>query len=87
MLAAVGRMALTAYLGTTLICVLIFDGWGAGQFGTWTHSDCLQLVGLISLGWLLFCPVWLRFFRFGPLEWTWRSLTFFRLQTLRRRAG
>lgn len=85
MLAAVGRMALTAYLGTTLICVLIFDGWGAGRFGTMRHAELLQVVGWIWLFWLVACPLWLRVFRFGPAEWLWRSATFLRPQPMRRR--
>lgn len=84
-LAAVGRMALTAYLGTTLICVLIFDGWGAGGFGSWSHAETWWLVSWIWLSWLIFAPAWFTRFQFGPAEWLWRSLTFRRLQPMRLR--
>ncbi|MAW62047.1 MAG: hypothetical protein CMJ94_14615 [Planctomycetes bacterium] len=84
-LAAVGRMALTAYLGTTLICVLIFDGWGAGQFGSWSHAETWRLTSWIWLFWLIAASAWFSFFRFGPMEWLWRSLTFLRPQPMRER--
>lgn len=77
-------MALTGYLATTLVCVLIFDGWGAGQFGSWSHAEAWTLVGWVWLGLLLACPLWLSLFRFGPVEWLWRSLTFLRPQAMRK---
>ena len=80
-------MALTGYIGTTLVCVLVFDGWGASQFGSWSHAETWQLIGWIWLGLLISCRLWLIKFQFGPLEWLWRSLTFLRLQPIRRTAS
>lgn len=84
LLAGIGRTALSNYLLQTIICTSLFYGHGLGWFG---HvSRCQQL--LIVLGvWaflLSVTPIWLRSFRFGPFEWAWRSLTYMKLQPLRR---
>lgn len=81
-LAAVGRMALTNYLMQTIICNFIFLGFGLGMFG---KMDRWELYGVVLGIWvvqLLFSPVWLKFFRFGPAEWLWRSLTYWKLQPI-----
>ncbi|MFN0131397.1 MAG: DUF418 domain-containing protein [Phycisphaerales bacterium] len=85
-LAAVGRMALSCYLMHTLVCIALFDGWALGQWGTWRMSQVAVLVGGIWITQLLICPIWLRLFLFGPAEWTWRSLTHWKLQPFMRRA-
>ena len=41
--------------------------------------------GLIVLFWLIAASAWFSFFRFGPMEWLWRSLTFLRPQPMRER--
>jgi uncharacterized protein len=82
-LAATGRMALTNYLGQTLICVLVFDGWALGQWGDWGIAAQLALVGAIWGAQLIASTIWLRHFRFGPMEWLWRSLTYWRRQPMR----
>jgi uncharacterized protein len=82
-LAAAGRMALTNYLMQTLICTTLFFGWGFGLYG---RLDRMQLAGVIAAVWLFqlaVSPVWLRHFRFGPMEWLWRSLTYWQLQPMR----
>ncbi len=83
-LAAVGRMALTIYLTHTVVCVLIFEGWAFGLWNEMRYFDQMKLVVLICAIQLLLCPLWLRFFRFGPMEWLWRSLSYWRLQPMRR---
>ncbi len=75
-LAAVGRMALTNYLMHTLIAVTIFDGWGFGQWGRWSMAEFAALVAAIWSVQLVLSPLWLARFRFGPVEWVWRSLTY-----------
>ncbi|WP_128896746.1 DUF418 domain-containing protein [Longirhabdus pacifica] len=77
-----GRMAFTNYLTQTLLCYLIFVVGGYyGQVslveGTWIALGILALQMIWS--WL-----WLKQFRFGPLEWLWRSLTYGQLQPLKR---
>jgi uncharacterized protein len=83
-LAAVGQTALSNYLGTTVICTLIFDGWGFGLFGRLPFYKLFYVVAAIwalNVAWSL---TWLKYFRFGPLEWVWRSLTYWRAQPMRR---
>jgi len=82
-LAAVGRMALTNYLMHTLICTLIFYSYGLGLFG---RLERIQLMGVVLAIWVLqlaICQPWLKWFRFGPAEWLWRSLTYRRRQPFR----
>lgn len=83
-ISAAGRAAFTNYLGTSMVMMLIFWGWAGGLYGKLTRSE-LYLVML--LGWavmLLWSKPWLDRFRYGPLEWVWRCLTYGRLFPLRR---
>jgi uncharacterized protein len=82
-LAAVGRAAFTNYLGTTLMMTFVFSGWGLGQFATWPRA-ALYLLAPIAWGtMLIWSPWWLARYRYGPLEWVWRTLARGRLQTMR----
>lgn len=83
-LAAVGRMALTNYVMHTLICVLVFTGLGFGLFGALERYQLYYVVAAIWILQLIVSPIWLRYYRFGPLEWLWRSLTYVERQPLRR---
>jgi uncharacterized protein len=86
LLAAPGRMALTNYLAHSVVCTLLFYGYGLGLFGTVPPWQGLALTFLL---WLVQIPAshaWLARFRFGPVEWLWRSATYGRLQPLRRHA-
>ena len=83
-LGAAGRMALTNYLMQSLICATVFYGWGFGLFGALTRP---QLLGVVIAIWsfqLLMSPIWLKFYRFGPAEWLWRTLSYWRYQPMRR---
>lgn len=81
--AAVGRMALTNYLLHSLILTTVFYGYGLGLYGTvprfWQMAFVVAVIGMQL--WL--SPIWLRHFRFGPVEWLWRSLTYWRRQPFR----
>lgn len=83
-LAAVGRMAFTNYLMQSLIAAFIFYGWGLGHYGSMSRSELLFIVAGVWLFQIAFSVVWLSRFRMGPLEWLWRTLTYLRLQPLRR---
>lgn len=75
-LAAVGRLAFTNYLLQSVICTLLFNGYGLGWFG---HVERIGQFGIMLGVWLfqlIFSVLWLRRFRFGPAEWLWRSLTY-----------
>lgn len=82
-LASVGRMALTNYLMQSLIGAFIFYGWGLGYFGSLSRSEFVPIVLGVWAFQLVMSPLWLSKFRFGPMEWLWRSLTYGRLEPLR----
>jgi uncharacterized protein len=85
-LAAVGRMALTNYLTHSLVCTTLFYGYGFGLYGTINRTGLAAIVLAIWTFQLIVSPIWLRYFRFGPAEWLWRSLTYWRIQPMRVRA-
>ncbi len=75
-LAPVGRMALTNYLVQSLVLSLFFFGYGLGLFNQVSIPVRYILVVVIYAGQVLISAYWLKIFRFGPLEWAWRSLTY-----------
>ena len=81
-LARVGQMALTNYLMQTVICNLVFLGFGLSQFGLWDRTQMYLFVAGVWLFQALFSVYWLRRYRFGPCEWLWRSLTYRRRQPM-----
>lgn len=84
-LAATGRMALTNYLTQTVVCTTVFYYYGGGLFGETTHVERLGLVALVyGLQLFVISPLWMSRFRYGPLEWLWRSVTYWRLEPLAR---
>jgi uncharacterized protein len=83
-LTAAGRMAFSNYLGMSLVMALIFQGWGLGLYDRFSR---LEQWGFLVFGCVLmlaWSKPWLARFRFGPLEWVWRCLTYWRLFPLRR---
>ena len=83
-LAAVGRTAFSNYLLQTIIATTIFYGHGLGLFG---QLNRVELLGVVVLIWAIQIPLsvwWLSRFRFGPVEWVWRSLTYGQRQPLRK---
>jgi uncharacterized protein len=82
-LAAVGQMALTNYIMTSVIVGIVFYGYGFGLFGQLARHQLYYVVGGIWLFQLIVSPIWLKFFNYGPLEWLWRSLTYKKLQPMR----
>jgi len=82
-LAACGQMALTNYLMQSVICGLIFNGYGLAQFGQWQRWQLYLAVAGVWIVQLLWSPWWLRHFQFGPAEWLWRSLTYWKCQPMR----
>ena len=74
--APVGRMALTNYIGQSVICMMIFRGIGFGLGGTMGPSLYLPLGIAIYLVQLAASRVWLAWCQYGPLEWLWRMLTY-----------
>ena len=85
--ARVGRMALSNYLTETVVATFLMYHWGLGWFGSVSPSQQVLIVICVYAGLLVTSTIWLRFFRFGPMEWLWRSFTYLRPQPLVRRAG
>lgn len=79
-LAACGRMALSNYVAASLLGNLVFTGIGFGLYGRLDRWQVLLLVALIWALQLWWSRFWLRRYRYGPLEWLWRSLARARVQ-------
>lgn len=84
LLAPAGRMALTLYLMQSLICALLFHGYGLGWYGAVDRWGQVQIALLIWGLQLPLAALWLHHFRYGPLEWLWRGLTYGALPRLRK---
>jgi len=81
---AAGRMAFSNYLGTSIVMMFVFHGWAGGLFGQLHRLELLGIVVAMWLVMLLWSKAWLSVFRFGPLEWVWRCLTYGKLFPIRR---
>ncbi|HYJ31124.1 MAG TPA: DUF418 domain-containing protein [Allosphingosinicella sp.] len=84
-LAAVGQMAVTNYLTHSLVCAIFFVG-----FGFYGQLERHQLYFVVFAIWavqLVVSPLWLRRYRFGPVEWLWRWLTYLERPPFRRVGG
>lgn len=86
-LAPMGRMALTQYIVQSLVCTGVFYGYGLGYFEQMPRTwQVLFAVALFALQ-VLLSQQWLRHFRFGPLEWLWRAMTYLQWPPMRRGAA
>lgn len=81
-LIAVGRMPLTTYLTQSVVCSLLFYGYGLGWYGKVGYSGMLIVTCTLFAAQSLFSRWWLDRYRFGPAEWLWRSLAYGRLQPM-----
>ena len=82
-LAPVGRMALTNYLMQSIICAVLFHSYGFGFYGKVEVWQGIILTFVIFALQIPFSRWWLNRFQFGPFEWLWRSLTYWRVQPMR----
>lgn len=82
-LIAVGRMALTNYLTHTIVFIFIFYGFGLGLFGQVDRLGQIWFVFAMWAAQLVISPIWMKRFRFGPVEWLWRTLTYSKKQPMR----
>ncbi|MGN7833409.1 DUF418 domain-containing protein [Pseudoxanthomonas sp. 22568] len=82
-LAPAGRMALSNYLMQSIVCTLIFNGYGFGYLDQLPRAWQVVFVFTLFLIQVLYSRWWLARFRFGPAEWVWRSLTYLRPQPMR----
>ena len=84
-LTAVGQTALTNYILQSILATFIFYGFGLGLFGSLTRLGQMGVVLAIWTLQLIISPWWMVRFRYGPLEWLWRTLTYLRWQPLQKR--
>lgn len=78
-----GRMALTNYLSQTIIMIVIFYKFGFNLFGKIGLIQTMGIAILILVGQIILSNIWLRYFKYGPLEWLWRSLTYKKMIKIR----
>jgi uncharacterized protein len=78
-----GQMALTNYLMHTVILTSIFYGYAGGQYGEISRAPQVLLVIGIIVSQIIFSKWWLSRYRFGPMEWFWRSLTYKQIQPMK----
>jgi uncharacterized protein len=76
-------MALTAYILQSALALAVFGGMRL--YGELSPASAFLVVAAIWSVLLVICPLWLRWFQLGPLEWLWRSLTYGSAQTMRLR--
>jgi len=80
--AAVGQMALSNYLLTSISMRFLFV-WG--PFKWYGYMEYYKLYIVVLCMWIVnltWSPIWLKYFRFGPMEWVWRSLTYWKKQPM-----
>ena len=84
-LAPYGRMALTNYVMQSILGTLLLYGWGLGFIGELsnTYTFIIAIVLIVIQAWI--SKIWLQYFKYGPLEWLWRSLTFFKVFTIKKK--
>jgi uncharacterized protein len=81
-LANVGQMAFTNYLMQSIICTLFFYGYGLGYYNQLKYHQLFFVVAAVWVFQIIFSVIWLRYYRFGPFEWLWRSLTYWKKQPM-----
>jgi uncharacterized protein len=81
--AALGRMAFTNYIAQSLIFGFLFFGYGLGQFGKLPPAPVLALGIAVYIAQIHLSKFWLCHYRFGPIEWCWRTLMYGRRQPMK----
>ncbi len=79
-----GRMAFTNYIAQSVICTTIFFSYGLGLYGKVNYWQGILIALAIYPVQLIWSHYWLEHFRFGPVEWLWRTLTYMKLQPMRK---
>lgn len=79
-----GKMAFSNYILQSLIGIILFYGTGFGLMEQFGPLYLTLLAFLIFTFQIVYSTIWLNYFRFGPVEWLWRSLTYKKIQTIRK---
>ncbi|MFA9273613.1 MAG: DUF418 domain-containing protein [Candidatus Aquirickettsiella gammari] len=82
-LAPYGRMALTNYLSQSIICSAVFYSYGLGYYGM-QRAHQIVFVALVVVLQILFSHWWLNKFRYGPMEWLWRAITYWKIPAFKK---
>jgi uncharacterized protein len=85
--APAGRMALTNYLGQSLIATWALYGYGLNLWGRLSYTELIVAAVAVFVLQMAASAWWLRRFRFGPLEWLWRAFSYWRWPAMRVRDG
>lgn len=84
-LAPYGRMGLTNYVMQSVVGAIIFAPWAFGTiFGSWSLTEIFLLGLIIYAVQIAVSALWLKYFKYGPLEWLWRTATYMKLQPFRK---
>jgi len=75
-LAATGRVALTTYLTQSVVSTFLFYSFGLKWFGTVGYTGMLEITVVLFAIQMAASTWWLKHYRFGPMEWLWRTLTY-----------
>lgn len=81
-LAATGKMALTNYLTQSIIAAYILYGFGFAQFNQLNRVKIAAIILSVWIFQVIFSSAWIKYFDYGPFEWVWRSLTYWKIQPL-----
>lgn len=82
MMRPVGQMAFTNYLTQSILSGIFFYGVGFAMYGKVQRVEAYYFVGAVWVLQIIWSNIWLRYFQFGPLEWCWRSLTYWKRQPM-----
>jgi uncharacterized protein len=83
-LSNVGQMAFTNYLLQSIICTLYFYGYGFDNYNRLRFHELYYVVFSVWILQMIYSSIWLHYFRFGPFEWLWRSLTYWKRQPMKK---
>ena len=72
----IGKMALTNYILQSFFGILFFCNLGLGYMYYFSLSEILLIGMAFYIVQIFLSLIWLRFYRFGPLEWLWRCWTY-----------
>jgi uncharacterized protein len=75
-LVATGRMGLTTYLTQSVVCTTLFYSYGLGWFGKVGYTGMFEITAAVFAVQLVVSTWWMKRFRFGPVEWVWRAVTY-----------
>ena len=84
-LAPYGKMGLTNYVSQSVIGAILFASWAFGAtFGTWSATETFLLGLGVYIAQIIVSALWLKYFKYGPLEWFWRTATYMKMQPFKK---